>query len=150
MGMEVQRIRLLRSRMTKQSLMLFNEPMTSTSAREGAQICAELMTDLARRDIPALLVTHFNHIWPELTASFAALGLEQKLHSLVMRVEESPEGLTYLYRLGEAPPPPSSHARAVIAAKGLLLEDMLAGLSARGLDVRPGDPGWTRLRRDLR
>ena len=150
MGLEVQRIRLLRSRMTKRSLMLFNEPMTSTSAQEGAQICTELLTDLARKGIPALLVTHFNHVWPELAASFSGLGLSDKLHSLVMQVRETPKGLDYLYRLKEAPPPPSSHARAVVAEKGLLLEDMLTGLNARGLDVRPDDPGWDRLRNKLR
>ena len=145
MGLEVQRIRLLQDRMTRQSILFFNEPMTSTSADEGARICADLLTDLARKGIPALLVTHFNHIWPELTASFAAYSLADKLHSLVMTAEERPEGIRYLYKLKETPPPPSSHARAVVAEKGLRLEDMLSGLHARGLDVRPDDPGWAKI-----
>ena len=149
MGMEVQRIRLLRSLMTPGSILLFNEPMTSTSAAEGAQICTDLLTDLARQGIPSILVTHFNHIWPGLEADFAALGLSERLHSLVMIALETPEGMQYLYKLEEAPPPPSSHARAVVAAKGLRLEDMLSGLSARGLDVRPADPGWDRIRRGI-
>ena len=149
MGLEVQRIRLLQSLMTDRSILFFNEPMTSTSAREGAQICTDLLADLARRGIPALLVTHFNHMWPGLEAAFSALGLSHKLHSLVMTVETTPEGLHYLYRLEEAPPPPSSHARAVVAEKGLLLEDMLSGLNARGLDMRPADPGWERIRRGV-
>ncbi len=149
MGLEVQRIRLLQERMTRQSIMFFNEPMTSTSANEGAQICADLLTDLAKRGIPAMLVTHFNHIWPELTSAFAELGLSHKLHSLVMTAKESPEGIHYLYKLTEAPPPPSSHARAVVAEKGLRLEDMLSGLNARGLDMRPDDPGWAKIRRGV-
>ena len=149
MGLEVRRIKLLQSRMTARSILFFNEPMTSTSASEGAQICTELLADLARRGIPALLVTHFNHIWPDLEAAFSALGLSQKLHSLVMTVRMTSEGLHYLYRLEEAPPPPSSHARAVVAEKGLLLEDMLSSLSARGLDVRPADPGWERVRQGV-
>ncbi len=149
MGLEVRRIRLLQERMTRRSVLLLNEPMTSTSAQEGARICTDLLTDLAKKEIPALLVTHFNHIWPELTASFAACGLSHKLHSLVMTAEEGPEGIRYLYKLTQAPPPPSSHARAVAAEKGLRLEDMLAGLESRGLDVRPEDPGWALLRRGL-
>ena len=149
MGLEVQRIRLLQERMTRRSILLFNEPMTSTSADEGAQICADLLTDLAKKGIPALLVTHFNHIWPELTASFRENGLAEKLHSLVMTAEEGPEGIRYLYRLTEAPPPPSSHARAVVAEKGLRLEDMLSGLGSRGLDMRPDDPGWARIRQGV-
>ncbi len=147
MGMEIRRIRLLREGMTPRSLFLFNEPMTSTSAEEGGSICAELLADLAGQGVPALLVTHFNHIWPELTERFAALGLSDRLRSLVMTVEEGPEGLRYLYRLKEAPPPPSSHARAVAAKQGVSLEALVAALWERGLDMRPEDPGWDRVRR---
>ena len=149
MGMEIRRIRLLRERMTKRSVFFFNEPMTSTSALEGGRICVELLADLAARGIPAMLVTHFNHIWPSLREAFAAEGLEDRLRSLVMKTETGPEGPRYLYRLEEAPPPPSSHARAVAAQKGVTLEGMLAGLEARGLDVRSGDPGWTKLRQGV-
>ncbi len=147
MGLEVRRIRQLREGMTPRSIFLFNEPMTSTSAEEGGSICAELLSDLAEKGVPALLVTHFNHIWPELTRRFAALGLEAKLKSLVMTVEEGPEGLRYLYRLKEAPPPPSSYARAVAAKQGVSLEALLPALGGRGLDMRPEDPGWERIRR---
>ncbi len=149
MGMEIQRIRLLRARMTPRSILFFNEPMTSTSASEGARICVDLLSDLAKQEVPAMLVTHFNHIWPDLEAAFASLGLSGRLHSLVMTARETPEGVQYLYKLEEAPPLPSSHARAVVAEKGLRLEDMLSGLSARGLDVRPQDPGWDRIRRGV-
>ena len=149
MGMEVQRIRLLRSLMTAKSILFFNEPMTSTSAEEGARICVDLLSDLAKQEIPAILVTHFNHIWPDLESAFAALGRSERLHSLVMTALETHEGIQYLYKLEEAPPPPSSHARAVVAEKGLRLEDMLAGLRDRGLDVRPEDPGWERIRRGV-
>ncbi len=149
MGMEVQRIRLLRSLMTPRSLLLLNEPMTSTSAAEGAQICVDLLTDLAKQGVPAILVTHFNHIWPDLKAAFAAQGLSERLHSLVMTALETPAGIQYLYKLEEAPPPPSSHARAVVAEKGLRLENMLSGLHTRGLDVRPEDPGWEQIRRGI-
>ena len=147
MGMEVQRIRLLRSLMTQKSILFFNEPMTSTSASEGASICVDLLTDLAKQRVPSILVTHFNHIWPDLQSAFAALELSDRLHSLVMTALETPTGVQYLYKLEEAPPPPSSHARAVVAEKGLRLEDMLSSLSAKGLDVRPEDPGWDRIRR---
>ncbi|MBR5702557.1 MAG: hypothetical protein IKX47_08815, partial [Oscillospiraceae bacterium] len=146
MGMEVQRIRLLRAQMTPRSILFFNEPMTSTSANEGAGICVDLLTDLAKQQVPAILVTHFNHIWPDLQSAFAAAGLSDRLHSLVMTALEMPDGIQYLYKLEEAPPPISSHARAVVAEKGLRLEDMLSGLNARGLDVRPEDPGWDRIR----
>ena len=146
MGLEVQRIKLLQEQMTTRSIFFFNEPMTSTSATEGGQICVDLLADLAGTGVPSLLVTHFNHIWPQLRARFEALGAADRLQSLVMTAEETPEGLRYLYKLKEAPPPPSSHARAVIAAKGGTLEAMVEALSERGLDMRAGDPGWDTVR----
>lgn len=149
MGLEVQRIRLLQERMTENSIFFFNEPMTSTSAEEGGRICVDLMADLADRGIPSMLVTHFNHIWPELRQRFEAMGCADRLHSLVMTAEETPEGLRYLYRLQEAPPPPSSHARAVVAGKGVSLEAMLEKLAEHGIDARPADPGWERIRRGV-
>ena len=146
MGLEVQRLRLLRERMTKKSIFLLNEPMTSTSAEEGGQICVDLLADLAQKGVPGILVTHFNHIWPDLQAKFAALGCAERLHSLVMTVDETPDGVEYLYRLKDAPPPPSSHARAVIAEKGVTLENMLRILGEKGVDMRPDSGAWTKLR----
>ena len=147
MGLEVQRLGLLQEKMTERSIFFFNEPMTSTSAAEGGQICVDLLADLAGKGVPSLLVTHFNHIWPQLRARFEELGAAEGLQSLVMTAEETEEGLRYLYKLKEAPPPPSSHARAVVAAKGVTLEAMVDALNARGLDMRAGDPGWEKVRR---
>ncbi len=146
MGLEVQRLKLLRELMTPRSILLLNEPMTSTSAEEGGQICVDLLADLNRRGVPGMLVTHFNHIWPELEAKFRALGHSDRLHSLVMTVDEQADGVQYLYHLQEAPPPPSSHARAVIAQKGVTLEKMLAVLEGRGIDTRVKDEAWSVLR----
>ena len=146
MGLEVQRLKLLRERMTEKSIFLLNEPMTSTSAEEGGQICVDLLADLAQKNVPSILVTHFNHIWPALEAKFDTIGRADRLHSLVMTVEEKPNGVEYLYRLKAAPPPPSSHARAVIAAKGVTLENMLRVLGEKGVDMRPDADAWTRLR----
>ena len=146
MGLEVQRLGLLQEHMTDRSIFFFNEPMTSTSAAEGGQICVDLLADLAAKGVPSLLVTHFNHIWPQLRERFGALGASDKLQSLVMTSEETEDGLRYLYKLKEAPPPPSSHARAVVAAKGVTLEAMVEALSRRGLDMRAGDPGWDKVR----
>ncbi len=149
MGLEVQRLGLLQAQMTKRSIFFFNEPMTSTSASEGGQICVDLLADLAGKGVPSLLVTHFNHIWPQLRARFEEMGLAGSLQSLVMTSEEADGGIRYLYKLKEAPPPPSSHARAVVAAKGVTLEAMVAGLRARGLDMRADDPGWDKIRRGV-
>lgn len=149
MGLEVQRIRELTGRMTPESIVLLNEPMTSTSAEEGTGICAELLCSLARRNVPVMLVTHFTQVYPRLLEGLGAEGLTQRLQSLVMTVEEGPEGVRYLYRLTAAPPPPSSHARAVVAARGVSLSAMLRRLGDLGVDVRPEHPGWDAVRKGV-
>lgn len=149
MGLEVQRIRELTAKMTPESLVLLNEPMTSTSAEEGAGICAELLCSLTKKDVPVLLVTHFTQVYPRLVEDLAAAGLSHRLQSLVMTVEEGPEGVRYLYRLVAAPPPPSSHARAVVAARGVSLSAMLGRLEGLGVAVRPEHPGWDAVRKGV-
>ena len=79
--------------------------------------------------------------------SRAALTAPKKRSAARRLAEEGPEGIRYLYRLKEAPPPPSSHARAVAAKQGVSLEALLASLGSRGLDMRPEDAGWDRVRR---
>lgn len=149
MGMEVLRIRELSARMTPRSIVLLNEPMTSTSAEEGTGICAELLCSLAGKNVPVMLVTHFTQVYPRLLEGLGELGLTERLQSLVMTVEEGPQGLRYLYKLREAPPPPSSHARAVVAARGVTLHNMLSRLHELGVGVQPEHPGWDAVRRGV-
>lgn len=145
MGLEVQRLRLLQEQMTSRSLMLLNEPMTSTSAEEGGTICAELLASLAAAGVPAILVTHFHHIWPELRQRFAAQGTADALTSLVMTAETEAGSVKYLYRLAEAPPPPDSRARAVAEQAGASLPRLLELLEANGLPMHRGDDGWQQI-----
>lgn len=149
MGLEVQRLGVLQQRMTPDSLMLLNEPMTSTSAAEGGEICADLLASLSEKQITNVLVTHFNHIWPRLQTLFAEKQIPERLKSMVMTAETTGEGIRYLYRLKEAPPPPDSHARAVAAKAGVSLPDMLQRLRDKGLDVRMEDEVWSRIGRQI-
>lgn len=149
MGLEVQRLHLLREQMTKKSLFLLNEPMTSTGAEEGGKICVDLLLAHAREGIPGILVTHFNHIYPDLLRRFREAGLEDRFQSLTMETEGSGENLRFRYRLKEAPPPPSGYARAVVSAHGVSLAKMLEQLRDNGIPVDSGLPGWERLQEGL-
>lgn len=145
MGLEVIRIGEFKKKMTSRSMVLLNEPMTSTSAAEGIEICIDLLGDLMRAGVPSMMVTHYNEIYTLSLERFAAEGLDKKIKSYVMTIDQSGDAVTYTYKLRQSPPGRSSHAYAVISKLGVTLEAMLAAMSGAGLDMRPDDPAWNRL-----
>ena len=149
MGLEVERIAQFSRLMTPQSLVLLNEPMTSTSASEGIEINIDLLADLVQKQVPCMIVTHYNEIYEMLLDRLAPLGLTGKVRSLVMEVGREADGtIRYPYRLTPQPPGKSSYARAIVAKLGLNLEDMLQKMTAAGMDVRPEDPAWNSIHPD--
>ncbi len=143
MGLEVEKIRTICQSATPRSLVLLNEPMTSTSASEGIEICIDLFSDLTARSIPSITVTHYNEIYRLLQARLQAAGLQDRAASLVMQVDRDSSGaLHYPYRLSCREPGQSSYARAIVGQLGLNLPDMLARMASAGMDMRPDDPVW--------
>ena len=149
MGLEVERIAQFSKLMTPQSLVLLNEPMTSTSASEGIEINIDLLADLVQKQVPCMIVTHYNEIYEMLLDRLGPLGLSDKVRSLVMEVRREADGtIRYPYRLTLQPPGRSSYARAIVAKLGLNLEDMLQKMTAAGMDMRPEDPAWSSIHPD--
>ena len=143
MGLEVEKIARFSKLMTPRSLVLLNEPMTSTSASEGIEINIDLLADLIQKQVPCMIVTHYNEIYDMLLERLAPLGLTGKVRSLVMEVDRQADGtIRYPYQLQEQPPGKSSYARAIVAKLGLNLKDMLQKMTAAGMDMRPDDPAW--------
>lgn len=145
MGLEVIRIGEFKKKMTSRSMVLLNEPMTSTSAAEGIEICIDLLGDLMRAGVPSMMVTHYNEIYSLSLERFAPEGLDTKIKSYVMTIQQSGEEVTYTYKLQESPPGRSSHAYAVISKLGVTLDAMLESMTQAGLDMRTGDPAWQHL-----
>ena len=149
MGLEVEKIAQFSKLMTPQSLVLLNEPMTSTSASEGIEINIDLLADLIQKQVSCMIVTHYNEIYDMLLERLTPLGLAGQVRSLVMEVDRQADGsIRYPYQLREQPPGTSSYARAIVAKLGLTLEDMLKKMTAAGMDMRPGDPAWQSIHPD--
>ena len=149
MGLEVEKIAQFSKLMTPQSLVLLNEPMTSTSASEGIEINIDLLADLVQKQVPCMIVTHYNEIYEMLLDRLGPLGLSDKVRSLVMEVRREADGtIRYPYQLTLQPPGRSSYARAIVAKLGLNLEDMLQKMTAAGMDMRPEDPAWSSIHPD--
>lgn len=147
MGMEVIRLKEITERMTPRSLVLLNEPMTSTNAVEGIEICINLISELIAKKVSGLMVTHYGDIYDLFLKEHAGDETSKRFRSLVMTTDDSDGEITYLYKLIEAPPMMSSHARAVMESMGVTLDNMINRMNGLGMDMKPDDPSWDVLRR---
>jgi uncharacterized protein (DUF2344 family) len=150
MGMEGIKIAECTKKMTPVRLVLLNEPMTSTSAGEAIDICIDLICEFINKKVSSMTVTHFTDIYGLLVRRLEDEGKNHRFKSYVMTTNiESDGSVSYLYKLTEAPPMKSSHARAVVGRLGVTLDAMLERLNGLGLDIKPDDPAWNTLRREL-
>ena len=145
MGLEAQKLELILSKITENSLVLMNEPMTSTSAGEGIQICLRILTDFAKRGASCVIVTHYNEMYQMLMNQFREKRISKSVLSYVMEIAQTNSGIKYLYRLSPKDPGRSSYSSEIISNAGLKLEDMLYTLQASGLNVCPDAAVWAEL-----
>lgn len=145
MGMEAIKLSQFRDKMTECSVVLLNEPMTSTNAGEGIEICMDLLFELMEKRVSGMIVTHYNELFSMLTKKLVPMGWQDRLQSFVMEIEETDGVIRYPYRLRQRMPDRSSHADEIVRQMGVTLKDMLQRFSAAGLDVRPNEAAWLRL-----
>ncbi len=102
---ELVRMRDLTTRITPASLVLWNEPLASTSEREAAEILAPITEALVASGVKVVVVTHLY--------DFAA-GLSERGRAtdLFLRAERLPDG-SRTFRLEIGPPAETSHAMDV-------------------------------------
>ena len=142
MGLEAEKLQMLRRQMDRESLVLLNEPMTSTNASEGMAICMDLLREMMAAGVSAMLVTHYNEMYGMLSQEPEAAA---HLNSYVMEVDQQADRITYPFRLRRRHPDRSSHAQEIVSKEGLTLPDMLETLTRAGLDVRMEDGAWNSL-----
>lgn len=145
MGMEAMKLSAFRDKMTKNSMVLLNEPMTSTNAGEGIEICMDLLYELIERRVSGMIVTHYNELYAMLRKRLEPAGLLDRLQSYVMEIDQENGVTRYPYRLRRRTPDRSSHADEIVRHVGVTLEAMLRRFAAAGLDVRPEAEAWSRL-----
>lgn len=145
MGMEAIKLAGFRDKMTKNCMVLLNEPMTSTNAGEGIEICMDLLYELIEKQVSGMIVTHYNELYTMLRKRLEPVGHLSQLQSYVMEIDQE-EGVTrYPYRLRQRTPDRSSHADEIVRQVGVTLGDMLSRFAAAGLDVRPEAAVWQQL-----
>ena len=145
MGMEAMKLAGFREKMTENSMVLLNEPMTSTNAGEGIEICMDLLYELIERKVSGMIVTHYNELYAMLQKRLEPAGLLERLQSYVMEIDQENGVTRYPYRLRRRTPDRSSHADEIVRQVGVTLEAMLRRFAAAGLDVHPEDMAWEQL-----
>lgn len=145
MGMEAIKLAGFQDKLTKNSMVLLNEPMTSTNAGEGIEICMDLLYELIETGVSAMMVSHYNEIYSMLSTRLESLHLADRLRSYVMEIDQEDGCIRYPYRLQQRSPDRSSHADEIVKKVGITLQNMLEVFASTGLDVHPLDAAWTQL-----
>lgn len=92
-------------------LVLLNEPMTSTGAHEGAQICRDMAHTLMKKNCRGILVTHYYELYEKLG--------EEGAGCLRIAVSERDGVMTSTYKVEKKPPLYKSYAIELARRLGL-------------------------------
>jgi hypothetical protein len=132
---EAQRLRRVFDEATGRSLVLLNEPLTSTAERDALLIAADLVRGFQMMGARALLVTHLHELAraiPELNA----LAPEGRMaQSLVAEVTHAGDETRRTFRVVPGIPTGRSHAAEIARQHGLTFDQIQASLAARNGDL---------------
>ena len=135
---EARRIRAMFVGATPKSLLLFNEPLTSTSEGEALTIAGDLLRALRLLAARTVYVTHLHGLANELP-KLNQLGSGATITSWVAGVGQ---GDARTYRIQPGLPTTRSHAATIAEQQGITFAQLTAELVARGMivaDVPPAE-----------
>jgi DNA mismatch repair ATPase MutS len=121
---EMRRLRDIFARATPASLILLNESLTATSARESLELAREVVGALQILGARAVYTTHLYELAAEADAFNARTTGPGRVGSLVARPGSS-------FKIEPGPPAGSSHAREVAARFGVSYEQLVDVLRGR-------------------
>ena len=134
-GDEAQRLRAIFENVTRHSLVLFNESLSTTSMGEGVYLARDIVRALRQIGLRAVFTTHMH----ELAAAAAEINAEtpgaSDLFSLVAsrpRMETAPEE-GYSYQIQPGPPLGRSYAEHIAARYGISDAQLQTLIEERGV-----------------
>lgn len=148
MGEEVRQIKEMLPNVTANSVIIMNEPLTSTSPMEGSEICADLIRTLLDRNASGVIATHFYELYdflpqidkihPGKTGSLITVTIPDPKSDIAIR--------TYKIKIGS--PQKKSYALEVAATHGITLRQMHSRFEDRGIHLELTDDILTELHSD--
>ena len=125
MGLEVQRIHTILQEADSESMVFFNEPLTSTNPIEAISLCVEWIVHFINTGITGFMVTHMHDIYFSLEKTLSE-EKKRKFRSLVTITRRNDAHvLKNLYRVVEQEPSKTSYAADVADSFGISLEKLI-------------------------
>jgi hypothetical protein len=123
---EMRRLRDVFTHATPRSLILLNESLTATSARESLELAREVVSALQMLGARAVYTTHMFELAEEADAFNQRTAGAGRVTSLVARPGQS-------FRIERGPPSGSSEAREVASRFGISYAQLVSVLRQRGI-----------------
>lgn len=131
MGLEVQRIHTILQEADSESVVFFNEPLTSTNPIEAISLCVEWIVHFINNGITGFMVTHMHDIYFSLEQTLSD-EKKRKFRSLVtITHRDDAHVLKNLYRVVEQEPSKTSYAADVADSFGISLEKLIENPALR-------------------
>jgi hypothetical protein len=133
-GDEAQRLSHIFARATRQSLILLNESLASTSPGESVYIAQDMVRILRRLGTRAIFATHLHELAADVDELNANTAGDSLIVSLVAsRREEGEDGSRPSYRIVPGRPMGRSYAREIASQYGISYDQLTALLEQRGM-----------------
>ncbi|MBV9791795.1 MAG: hypothetical protein JOZ51_26635 [Chloroflexi bacterium] len=132
---EARRMREMFAQATPASVLLFNEPLTSTGEREAQSIAADVLRALRLLGARTVYVTHLHALADDLATLNQGDGAT--IVSWTAGVD-SGDARTYLIRPGQ--PAARSHAATIAEQQGITFAQLMRQLAERGVVRETGEP----------
>jgi len=130
LGEEAGRLREIFRRATRQSLLLLNESLASTSATESYFLARDVVCCLRMLGARALFVTHLHELAADCESINRDVAGDSRVQSLISEMETGADGLRRTYRVVPAAPRGQSYAREIARQYGISFEQLGALLAA--------------------
>lgn len=137
LGEEAQRLGVIFERATRNSLVLLNESLATTSPGEGLYLARDLVRALRLLGARAIYATHLHDLAADLDDLNRTTPGDSAAASLVARVVEASEtgdGVRQTYKIEPGPPIGKSYAREIASRYGISFEQLRRRLHERGVD----------------
>jgi len=121
MGEELERFKSIMQLISSQDgrcMVMLNEPMTSTSAIEGVQICSDMVNFLIKKSACGIIVTHYYDLYEKLVEE----GQTQSV-SLVMVTKDEAGYAKHTFKVAEKLPEYKSYALEIADRLGITIEN---------------------------
>ncbi|MYE27904.1 MAG: hypothetical protein F4X87_11970, partial [Chloroflexi bacterium] len=126
LGEEAGRLREIFSRATRNSLLLLNESLASTSATESYFLARDVVCCLRILGARALYVTHLHELAADCESINSEVCGDSRVQSLISLVEAGEDAVRRTYQVVPAPPRGQSYAREIARQYGISFEQLQA------------------------